>query len=72
VVERRSGQRRNVERRQHAPGDAIDVTRLEHENLCRQVDEVLRMLRRIEAEAQRQLLRIERIETAIVGQRESA
>jgi hypothetical protein len=30
------------------------------------------MLRRIEAEAQRQLLRIERIETAIVGQRESA
>lgn len=72
MVERRSRQRRNVERRQHAPGDSVDVTRLEHENLCRQVDEVLRMLRRVEAELQRQQQRIERIETAIDGQRESA
>ena len=72
MVERRSRQRRNVERRQRAPGDSIDVTRLEHENLCRQVDDVLRMLRRIEAELQRQQQRIERIETAIDGERESA
>jgi hypothetical protein len=30
------------------------------------------MLRRVEAELQRQLLRIERIESALEGQRESA
>jgi hypothetical protein len=48
------------------------VTRLEHENLCQQVDEVLRMLRRIEAELQRQQQRIERIEGLIDTRRESA
>jgi hypothetical protein len=72
VVERRSRERRNVERRQEPPGHSIDVTRLEHENLCQQVDEVLRMLRRIEAELQRQQQRIERIEALIDTRRESA
>lgn len=71
MVERRSRERRNVERRQKAPGHSVDVTRLEHENLCGQIDEVLRMLRRLEAELQRQQQRIERIETLVNGRRES-
>lgn len=61
-----------MERRQKPAGYSIDVTRLEHENLCQQVDEVLRMLRRIEAELQRQQQRIERIEALIDTRRESA
>lgn len=72
MVERRTRERRNVERRQKPPSIAFDVTRLEHENLCQQVDEVLRMLRRIEAELQRQQQRIERIEMLVEVRRETA
>jgi len=45
---------------------------MEHENLCRQVDDVLRLLRRMEAELQRHQQRIEKIEAALDGRRESA
>jgi hypothetical protein len=72
VVERRSRERRNTERRQQPPGHLVDVTRMEHENLCRQVDDVLRLLRRMEAELQRHQQRIEKIEAALDGRRESA
>ncbi len=41
---------RRVAERRRAPSESIDVTRLEHENLCHQMDEVLRLLRRVETE----------------------
>jgi len=40
----------------------VDVTRIEHENLYGQVAEVLRMLRGIETELQRQRERIAMVE----------
>jgi hypothetical protein len=45
------GRDHNVERRirdRRITGSALDVSRLEHENLFRQVDEVLRRIARIE------------------------
>jgi hypothetical protein len=50
----------------------MDVTRLEHENLCGQMDEVLRMLRRIEAELHTQSERIVALERAAAVQRRQA
>ena len=40
----------------------LDVTRLEHENLYEQVSELLDVVRRLEAEVQRQNRRIARLE----------
>ena len=48
------------------PSEHLDVTRLEHENLCRQMDEVLRMLRRIETELHTQGDRIAALENGSV------
>ncbi|HMD35638.1 MAG TPA: hypothetical protein VKH42_11750 [Vicinamibacterales bacterium] len=45
--ERRRRERRRQERRQF-PSAALDVTRLEHENLYDVVEEVLRTLQRVE------------------------
>lgn len=56
-MDRRKGERRHV-----PPSEHTDVTRLEHENLCGQMDEVLRMLRRIEAELNTQSERIKTLE----------
>jgi hypothetical protein len=56
VPDRRKGDRRQL------PSQNIDVTRLEHENLCRQMDEALRMLRRIETELRAQGERIAALE----------
>ena len=50
-VERRRGDRRQSERRVR-PGDALDVTRIEHENLATEVAEHTRLLQRIEHELQ--------------------
>ena len=47
---RRDERRRRLDRRANRPGTSVDVTRLEHENLCNQVAENVRMLRRIEHE----------------------
>lgn len=44
------------------PSALIDVTRLEHENLYGQVEEVLRTLHRIELELRAQRGRIEALE----------
>lgn len=55
-------ERRNRERRGDAPGSYIDVTRVEHENLYRQVEEILRMLRRMEAELNDLREQIQRVE----------
>lgn len=59
-------ERRKAERRQildrRAPGAAVDVMRIEHENLYDEVGEVLRMLRRMEGElheVSRRLVRLE-------------
>jgi hypothetical protein len=43
-------------------GNALDVSRVEHENLFRQVDEALRRIARIELELHRQDARIEALE----------
>ena len=42
----------------------MDVSRIEHENLFRQVDEVLRRVARVELELRQQDARIEAIENA--------
>jgi hypothetical protein len=55
-------ERRKSERRRPTPSERMDVTRMEHENLCGQIDEVLRMLRRIEGELHRQSERIVALE----------
>ena len=55
VVERRVRERR-------LRGNAIDVSRLEYENLFRQVDEVLRRMTRIELALHRLDARIETLE----------
>jgi hypothetical protein len=60
AVERRARDRRTM------PSEHLDVTRLEHENLCRQMDEVLRMLRRFETELHAQSDRIAALENGSV------
>jgi hypothetical protein len=62
-----SGQQERVERRvadRRTSGSAVDVSRLEHENLFRQVDEVLRRLSRLELEMSTHQSRIEALEKA--------
>jgi hypothetical protein len=61
ATERRHGERRQRNRRQ-TPGETVDVTRLEHENLCGQVDELLRAVRRIEQELLNQRQNIQTLE----------
>jgi len=56
VVERRVRERQ-------LRGNAIDVSRLEYENLFRQVDEVLRRMTRIELTLHRLDARIETLES---------
>jgi len=63
-TERRLGDRRTVDRRR-LPSRSADVTRLEHENLYGQVEELVRMMRRMEGELHDQRDRIVRIEAAI-------
>ena len=58
-VERRHGDRRHSERRAR-PGDALDVTRIEHENLATEVAEHTRLLQRIERDLQAILDRLNR------------
>jgi len=47
------------------PSQRLDVSRLEHENLCSEMDEVLRVVRRIEAELRNQSERIARLEALL-------
>jgi len=58
-IERRLGDRRTL------PSQRIDVSRLEHENLCSEMDEVLRVVRRIESELRSQSERIARLESLL-------
>jgi phage shock protein A len=53
-------ERRVADRR--TSGSAVDVSRLEHENLFRQVDEVLRRVSRLELEMNTHQARIEALE----------
>lgn len=63
MTERRPPTRLRSDRQR--PGQALDVTRLEHENLCGQVDEMIRMVRRIETELRRLGDRVARLETSV-------
>ena len=58
-------ERRHTERR--ASGSATDVSRIEHENLFRQVDEVLRRIVRIELELREHDARLDVVESAVGG-----
>ena len=58
-IERRLGDRRTP------PSQRLDVSRLEHENLCSEMDEVLRVMRRIESELRNQSERIARLESLL-------
>jgi hypothetical protein len=51
ATERRGGVRRGGDRPSAAA--AVDVTRIEHENVVKQVDENMRAVRRLEAEVRR-------------------
>jgi hypothetical protein len=59
-VERRISERR-------LSGNAIDVSRLEYENLFRQVDEVLRRITRMELALKRLDTRLETLENDRLG-----
>jgi len=56
--------RRRIQRRV-LPSRRIDVTRLEHDNLCHQMDEVVRMMRRLESEMRAQSQRIGQLEALL-------
>jgi hypothetical protein len=64
--ERRSRDRRVVSDRRaiadDLPSRRNDVSRLEHENLCRQIDELIRMLQRVEMTLNQQTNRIDRLD----------
>lgn len=64
-------ERRKAERRVSA-GQNMDVTRLEHENLCGQIDEILKMLRRLEGELLTQSGRIASLEHLLARDRRHA
>jgi hypothetical protein len=59
-VERRRTERRQAERRIKA-SDALDVTRIEHENLATEIAEQRRLLRNIELELQLVRERVNRL-----------
>jgi hypothetical protein len=40
----------------------MDVSRLEHENLCRQIDDLIRLLQRMEDELHQQTSRINQLD----------
>ena len=63
-IERRQGERRNGDRRS-TPGAAIDVTRIEHENLYGQVEEILRIIRRVENDLRSVGERLGRVESDV-------
>jgi len=60
----REGSERRVRERRLSSGSAIDVSRLEYENLFRQVDEVLRRITRIELALHHLDARIEALENS--------
>jgi hypothetical protein len=65
-AERRSRDRRTTRDRRISaddlPSRRLDVSRMEHENLCRQIDELIRMLQRIELGLNQQTQRIDQLD----------
>jgi len=65
-AERRSRNRRTTHDRRISaddlPSRRLDVSRMEHENLCRQIDELIRMLQRIETGLNQQTQRIDQLD----------
>jgi len=68
VERRRGGERRHGERRVNA-GDALDVTRIEHENLATEIAEHGRLLRNIEHELQLVRERVNRLSRGLAVER---
>ena len=67
-AERRFRDRRNTDDRRivaaaDLPSRRLDVSRMEHENLCRQIDELIRTLQRIEIGLNQQTQRIDQLDT---------
>ena len=67
-AERRFRDRRNTDDRRivaaaNLPSRRLDVSRMEHENLCRQIDELIRTLQRIEIGLNQQTQRIDQLDT---------
>jgi len=62
ATERRKASDRRKKNRRRPPSESVDVTRLEHENLYGQVEEVLRSVRRIEHELHMNRERIAELE----------
>jgi len=62
----RPNERRQGERR-HSPGESIDVTRVEHENLFHFVEQLLQKLRVLERDLRDHRDRLDEIETALGG-----
>jgi hypothetical protein len=63
-------ERRKSDRRV-PPSQHMDVTRLEHENVCGQIDELFRILRRFELELHAHGDRIAALEQALRSQRQT-
>ena len=65
-AERRSRDRRTSRDRRISaddlPSGRHDVSRMEHENLCRQIDELIRMLQRIEIGLSQQTQRVDQLD----------
>jgi hypothetical protein len=49
------------------PSRRTDVTRMEHENLCRQIDQLIRLLERVEIELHQQTQRIDQLDADFRG-----
>jgi hypothetical protein len=62
IERRRQRERRHGDQRTTS-GAAIDVTRIEHENLCGQVEEFLRIVQRVENDLRRVHERLRRLES---------
>jgi hypothetical protein len=64
--DRRHDRRAAADRRLTAddlPSRRMDVTRMEHENLCRQIDQLIRLLERIELGLHQQTQRIDQLDS---------
>jgi hypothetical protein len=62
-----SGNERRKGERRASAGQSVDVMRIEHENLCRQMEEALRVLRNIETELASHGARLRALERALEG-----
>jgi hypothetical protein len=65
--ERRLRPERRQRERRHFPGEALDVTRVEHENLFHVVEQLIQKVRILERDVRDHRDRLDNIETALGG-----